>query len=140
MKIDLYTLYLYSYAKEFLFSKNPEMKKLWEFTYASKSIFIDEFIHFQIVADNPIDFFIYLKNRECFKINISKNEEYGAIIECSCRYSIEYWIRDEFPFEEDVITFKKLTEVLWATKYRDLSEKEIIEERRLLKLNNYYMF
>lgn len=133
MKIDLYTLYLYSYAKEFLFNKNPEVLKLNGFSNASKCIFVDEFLTEETIALNPMDFFSYLKTRDCFKINISKNKVKGLILECSCRFSLEYWVRDTEKEEDQTIVFKKAHELLWATRYMRLSQEETYDIRKRLK-------
>lgn len=137
MKIDLYTLYLFSYAKEYLYSKNPELIKLNSFSDASKCIFVDEYIEKEYIALNPMDFFRYLKKRDCFKVNISTNKVRGLVLECNCRFSLEYWIRDIPDEKDDTIIFKKAHELLWITRYRKLSNEQIEEMRRRLKINDY---
>lgn len=136
MKIDLFTLYLFSYAKEFLFDKSPEILKLTSFSDASRCVFIDEFLGKNYIALNPMEFFSYLKERDCFKINISKNKVKGLVLECSCRFSLEYWVRVEDD-ESDTIIFKKAHELLWVSRYRKISNDEVNDIRRRLKISNY---
>ena len=137
MQLDLYTLYLYSYCKEYLFSNNIDIIKLGAFSDTSNCIFLDEFISEEKLADTPIEFFNYLKRRQCFDIKIGKNKKNGIIIECSCRYSLEYWCRDISKEKDGQLVFVKKDELLWATKYRQLTKEDIYNIRRDLKLKRY---
>ena len=114
MQLDLYTLYLYSYCKEYLFSNNIDIIKLRAFSDTSNCIFLDEFISEEKLADAPMEFFNYLKRRQCFDVKIGKNKKNGIIIECSCRYSLEYWCRDISKEKDGQLVFVKKDELLWA--------------------------
>ena len=137
MQVDLYTLYLYSYSKEYLNDRNRDMTKLVAFSESSNCIFIDDFIEQDEIASTPMEFFKYLERRQCFNIKINKNKTKGLILECSCRYSLEYWCRDVSKESDGQLVFTKSDELLWATKYRELSEDDIYNIRKELKKRNY---
>ena len=84
-----------------------------------------------------MEFFNYLKRRQCFDVNIGKSKKNGIIIECSCRYSLEYWCRDITKEKDGQLVFVKKDELLWATKYRQLTKEDIYNTRRDLKLKKY---
>lgn len=137
MQIDLYTLYLYSYSKEYLCGSSKDMTKLNSFSKSSNCIFIDDFIIEEVLASTPMDFFKYLERRQCFNIKLGKNKNDGLILECSCRHSLEHWCRDTKREKDGQLIFVKKEEVLWATKYRELSEEDIFRIRLGLKKNKY---
>ncbi|MGL5149140.1 MAG: hypothetical protein ACRC7N_01025 [Clostridium sp.] len=138
--IDLYTVYLYNYAREYLFQTTKDIIKMKSFSNNASVIFIDKFDGLQIIGFSALEFFDYLKSRDCFKIEMSLRHGEQLLLECSCRFSKEYWHGkvilddDEYVFDR---YFEKIGEELWVSHYRELSEDEIIEERRKLKKRRY---
>ncbi|MGG7178166.1 hypothetical protein ACQPU1_11255 [Clostridium paraputrificum] len=137
MQVDLYTLYLYSYSKEYLFEKNPDLKKLRSFSDSSNCLFIDDFLGGDVLAVTPMDFFSYLKKRDCFKIELFKDKDEELVIRCSCRFSEEYWTRAYYDKNNGGLVFNKKGERLWITTYRETSDKEILEIKSRLKAVKY---
>lgn len=137
MQIDLYTLYLFSYTKEYLFNKAPDLIKLESFSQASNCVFIDDFYRREVIARNPIDFFNYLKRRQCFNVSLSKNNEGQLVMKCNCRFSLEQWKLDYEHCGTNLLVFKKIGESLWAESYCDLSEEEVYQRRIELKEHKY---
>ena len=137
MQVDLYTLYLYSYSKEYLFEKNPDLTKLMSFSDSSNCLFIDNFGEEDVLAATPRDFFSYLKKRDCFKIELFKDKEEELVIGCSCRFSQEYWTRVICSGSNGCLLFKKKGEMLWVTRYRETSDEEILEIKGRLKAVKY---
>lgn len=137
MKLDLYTLYLYRYAKEYLFEKNVDIIKIKEFSNCSKVRFFDNFIFEKNIADNVIDFYEYLKRRKCFKINMLVHNKKYLILKFWCSFSLEYWYGYKEDDKFDIMNFEKINEDIWAKKYLNISEEEEKALRLRFKMNNY---
>ncbi|MGL4572533.1 MAG: hypothetical protein ACRCVJ_15890 [Clostridium sp.] len=140
MKLDLYTLYVYNYAKEFLFSKNVDLLKIKEFSNCSNAIFIDEFCFKKVIGNNILEFYSYLKRRKCFKANMLIQDDEILILKFWCNFSLEYWHCHPVLKKDGQLShmeFKKIKEDLWAKKYLDLTKEEEEEWRIRFKKNNY---
>lgn len=138
--IDLYTIYLYNYAREYLFQTNKDLEKMKSFSNNASAVFIDKFDGLQIVAFTPLEFFAYLKSRDCFKITMTLRHKEQLVLECSCRFSKEIWYGkailddDEYVFDR---YFEKIDEELWISHYKNVTENDILEMRRKLKRSRY---
>ncbi|MBY0753833.1 hypothetical protein K5V21_00050 [Clostridium sardiniense] len=140
MRLDLYTIYLYNYSKEYLFQKNVDFKKISEFSKSSKAVFRDDFIFEKIVATNVIEFYEYLKKRKCFKVGLLIHNKKELFIKFWCKFSLEYW-HGEYITKSEIdcsyMEYRKVKEELWADKYMELTKKEKDELRLRFKINNY---
>lgn len=140
MTLDLYTLYIYNYSKEYLFEKDLDLKKINDFSKISKVVFKDDFIFEKIVAKNIIEFYEYLKRRQCFKVGLIMYNDKYLVMKFWCKFSLEYWYGEHIDNVEmncSYMQYKKVHEKLWADKYMELTEKERNELRLRFKMNDY---
>ncbi len=137
MELDLYTLYLYRYAKEYLFEKNVDIIKIKEFSNCSKVRFFDNFIFEKDIAHNVIEFYEYLKRRKCFKIKMLVHNKKHLILKFWCSFSLEYWYGYKEDHKSNIMNFEKVKEDIWAKKYLNISDEEEKELRLRFKMNNY---
>ncbi|MCR6513794.1 MAG: hypothetical protein ACRDCB_02225 [Clostridium sp.] len=140
MKLDLYTLYVYNYGKEYLFQKTRDLEKITEFSKSSNCIFKDKFYYYKTVATNVLQFYKYLETRDCFKIGLLLKDKENLVLKCYCRFSLEYWENSTIIDEntgETITTFLKDKEELWIKKFLSLTKKEEEEYILKLKMNDY---
>lgn len=138
MKLDLYTLYIYKYSKEYLFEKNIDIIKIRQFSNCFKVDFYDNFIFEKKIASDILEFYEYLRRRKCFKVGMLVRNKECLILKFWCNFSLEYWYGTKEEVNgKCIMKFEKVHEELWAKKYLNISEEEEKDLRLRFKQNNY---